>query len=72
MTGAKMLVKFDRNMLRLEGQQKAFRDEQLAWRKEIRDEHAAFRKEMRELGASQRETDRLLQGLIRPCAAARP
>jgi hypothetical protein len=52
--GMKMLVKSDRNLLRLEGDQMALRTEQIA-----------LRKELRELAASQRETDRLLQGFIR-------
>jgi hypothetical protein len=52
--GAKTLVKHDQHILRMEGLQA-----------DLKQEHAAARKEMRELRASQRETDRLLQGLIR-------
>jgi len=52
--GMKMLVKSDENLLRLEGDQIALRQEQIA-----------FLKELRELRASQRETDRQLQAFIR-------
>jgi len=54
LTGAKMLVKSDQNMLRLEGLQMALKEEQIA-----------LRKELRELAASHRETERELKGLIR-------
>ncbi len=53
-TGMKMLVKFDENLLRLEGEQITLRQEQIA-----------FRREMRELQAAQRETARELRAFIR-------
>jgi hypothetical protein len=54
LTGMKMLVKSDGNLLRLEADQAILRQEQIA-----------FRKELRELRASQRETDRELKAFIR-------
>jgi predicted nucleic acid-binding Zn-ribbon protein len=72
LTGMKMLVKSDQNLLRLEGDMSTMRREHSAFRKEMREEHSAFRKEMRELAAAQRqtqkeqrETERQLQAFIR-------
>jgi hypothetical protein len=54
LTGMKMLVKSDQNLLRLEGDMST-----------MQREHSAFRKEMRELAAAQRQTERELRAFIR-------
>jgi septation ring formation regulator EzrA len=66
--GMKMLVKFDQNLLRLEGDQMILRQQQTTFQEQqiaLREEQIASRKELRELRASQRETDRQLQAFIR-------